>query len=782
MAVLFVIYIPIEDPDSPSVIRQHAFEDEAGEANLEAEAGIEKQSTSESSTPPESDNAEGETGAAPERSSGADQTALDESSQLLKPDTNPDDANPDDVVVQPKNPKVKFIVEPIFEGEEKKEEPPIELDELYERITLEQALQSLLESLDISNDTWSKTDDGNQWKVVFLVETVECDRILNRLTHVGFGILAETSISASPGGDKSDFFKSVKSRLTVAQVVVGVQANSLLTFDFVMLVILARCGLLYSLYVTPHTEMSHLLQMLKLEKQHEIKAKFPLKCGIQAAMDETVHDEKFIDCSGLSCKGIIAAMGLAENSSVVLVASMLVSPIMGPILGGTFGLVIKHRDLCRLGVTNELIGLSICLVVGFIFGLITAAANANGAFWGSTDTWPTAEMSSRGMLRSLWVGVLIALPSGAGVALSILGGNAGSLVGVAISASLLPPAVNAGMLWAYALVTAIHPPDFDVSLLSNQSELRRSPPNCLPLVNNEYTLTYSCDMSSEAGILGVVSLVLTLLNIICIFIMCVIVLKVKEVAPHTAMSSATEAFWKTDLKVAREAYKTLKGGKESLDMARMAKEMAQEWKTKQADDVAKDQAKMRQSLRNLISYISSDSNYLLGHCVPGSTNQPDLLKEVSKVGDDLLSDTRAIHRDHSYHTITTDAAVKEMMREKSSILPAPDSVAFRRSRNLSEPRHKRPPSSPASNASSTPQHPPSPMSPSSASSDGSCFVFDPDKLRKRPKKQRHPRGPSRLMSCPDSIHLPKNSSIGRFRVEPIKEEEPAEPQRRSSET
>lgn len=49
----------------------------------------------------------------------------------------------------------------------------------------------------------------------------------------------------------------------------------------------------------------------------------------------------------------------------------------------------------------------------------------------------------RGMLRSLWVGVLIAIPSGAGVALSVLGGNAGSLVGVAISASLLPPACNA---------------------------------------------------------------------------------------------------------------------------------------------------------------------------------------------------------------------------------------------------------------------------------------------------------------------------------------------------
>ena len=46
------------------------------------------------------------------------------------------------------------------------------------------------------------------------------------------------------------------------------------------------------------------------------------------------------------------------------------------------------------------------------------------------------------MTRGLWVGVLIALPSGAGVALSVLGGNIRSLVGVAISASLLAPAVN----------------------------------------------------------------------------------------------------------------------------------------------------------------------------------------------------------------------------------------------------------------------------------------------------------------------------------------------------
>lgn len=49
----------------------------------------------------------------------------------------------------------------------------------------------------------------------------------------------------------------------------------------------------------------------------------------------------------------------------------------------------------------------------------------------------------RGELRTLWVGCLIALLSGAAVALGILSDNIASLVGVAISTSLMPPAVNA---------------------------------------------------------------------------------------------------------------------------------------------------------------------------------------------------------------------------------------------------------------------------------------------------------------------------------------------------
>lgn len=46
------------------------------------------------------------------------------------------------------------------------------------------------------------------------------------------------------------------------------------------------------------------------------------------------------------------------------------------------------------------------------------------------------------MLYNLFVGILWALTSGSGVAVALLQGSAGPLIGVAISASLLPPVVN----------------------------------------------------------------------------------------------------------------------------------------------------------------------------------------------------------------------------------------------------------------------------------------------------------------------------------------------------
>ena len=53
---------------------------------------------------------------------------------------------------------------------------------------------------------------------------------------------------------------------------------------------------------------------------------------------------------------MIAFMGLIENSTVVLVASMLVSPIMGPILAGIFGSVVGDDkwDMVQVDSTPEI--------------------------------------------------------------------------------------------------------------------------------------------------------------------------------------------------------------------------------------------------------------------------------------------------------------------------------------------------------------------------------------------------------------------------------------------
>ena len=62
------------------------------------------------------------------------------------------------------------------------------------------------------------------------------------------------------------------------------------------------------------------------------------------------------------------------------------------------------------------------IAIRLIYRLCTTHAETS---WGSSRSFPTSEMKGRGDIKRLWVGLLIALPSGVGVALSILGGNMG---------------------------------------------------------------------------------------------------------------------------------------------------------------------------------------------------------------------------------------------------------------------------------------------------------------------------------------------------------------------
>eukprot|EP00798_Chlamydomonas_sp_ICE-L_P001384 gene1384-32752_t len=139
--------------------------------------------------------------------------------------------------------------------------------------------------------------------------------------------------------------------------------------------------------------------------------------------------------------GWISAVGLATNSSVMIVASMLISPIMGPILMFCFGTSIQDYALIKRGIMLETIGVLVCFFAGIIAGFFCAA-------WIGVPhefDWPTSEMTSRGGPKSLISGVMFAIPSGMGVAMSTSMGGATAIVGVAIAASLLPPVVNSAI-------------------------------------------------------------------------------------------------------------------------------------------------------------------------------------------------------------------------------------------------------------------------------------------------------------------------------------------------
>ena len=177
-------------------------------------------------------------------------------------------------------------------------------------------------------------------------------------------------------------------------------------------------------------------------------------------------------------------------------------------MGFTFGTTVRNKELVIKGIKNELVSLLICMMIGSILSII-----ATVTLTPEKRDWPSDEMISRGDILGLTSGVLIAIPSGIATALSTLGKNSSGMVGVAISLSLLPPAVNAAMCWTYELM-----------LMSNKYS------------RNEGDTTNYWEV-------GAISFALTMINIVCIWLSGVFTFWLKEVAPIDQKN----AFWSDDL-------------------------------------------------------------------------------------------------------------------------------------------------------------------------------------------------------------------------------------------
>ena len=129
---------------------------------------------------------------------------------------------------------------------------------------------------------------------------------------------------------------------------------------------------------------------------------------------------------------ILASVGLNVNSTAVIIGAMLVSPLMGPIIGAGLALGTNDTDLLRSAAKNLFVMVGISLLASKVFFLLSPLSLVN----------PT-ELEAR--TSPTIYDVLIALFGGlAGILENSRKERGTVLSGVAIATALMPPLCTAG--------------------------------------------------------------------------------------------------------------------------------------------------------------------------------------------------------------------------------------------------------------------------------------------------------------------------------------------------
>ena len=134
----------------------------------------------------------------------------------------------------------------------------------------------------------------------------------------------------------------------------------------------------------------------------------------------------------LICSIFVASVGLNANSTAVVIGAMLISPLMGPILGIGMSIAINDIDTLRKSLINLATMIGLSLATAFLF------------FW----LFPLSEDTSEllGRTRPDIRDVLIAFFGGLAliIARTKKGTIASVIFGVAIATALMPPLCTAG--------------------------------------------------------------------------------------------------------------------------------------------------------------------------------------------------------------------------------------------------------------------------------------------------------------------------------------------------
>ena len=146
----------------------------------------------------------------------------------------------------------------------------------------------------------------------------------------------------------------------------------------------------------------------------------------------------------LACAIIIASVGLNVNSIPVIIGAMLISPVMGPILGFGFSLGVRDIHLLKDSLRNYAVMVVISIMASALYFLLSPLNMEH----------PT-ELLAR--TNPTIYDVLIALFGGFAGILEISRSEKGTVLsGVAIATALMPPLCTVGyglsiLNWSYVL-------------------------------------------------------------------------------------------------------------------------------------------------------------------------------------------------------------------------------------------------------------------------------------------------------------------------------------------
>lgn len=133
----------------------------------------------------------------------------------------------------------------------------------------------------------------------------------------------------------------------------------------------------------------------------------------------------------LACAIVVASVGLNVNSTAVIIGAMLISPLMGPIVGAGFGLGMFDFELLKKSLKNLLIATLVSLAVSTIYFFLSPFKEAQTELLARTS--PNIY------------DILIAFFGGLVGVIAITRVEKGNPIpGVAIATALMPPLCTAG--------------------------------------------------------------------------------------------------------------------------------------------------------------------------------------------------------------------------------------------------------------------------------------------------------------------------------------------------